>query len=261
MSRRERLESSRDRTPRAVRRTRRSPRLAELEPLEARALLTSLPTVLNGPVSAITSTGATLSATLNPSGSTATAGFEYFTSPTFVPTVPTVRCTTPPGLDRPSVGAVDASSNLYVIDANGPSVKKIAPDGTTTTVGSGFRAPQDVAVDTLGNVLCLRQEQRGHRGGQTRRLDVDRRLGLPRACRRGGRRFGQPLRRQRLIPWSRSSPTDRGRRSPRSQAPSRAWRSTRSGTCSMLIPSWVKWSSCPPRPWRRPPRRPLVRAA
>ncbi|MBV8147849.1 MAG: hypothetical protein JO092_02015 [Candidatus Eremiobacteraeota bacterium] len=41
---------------------------------------------------------------------------------------------------------------VYVADTDNNAVKKVAPDGTITTIGSGFGYPNGVAVDTLGNV-------------------------------------------------------------------------------------------------------------
>ena len=66
----------------------------------------------------------------------------------------------------PSGIAIDANRNLYVADTANHRIRKIAPDGTVTTLaGSGqpgnadgpageaqFRAPEGVAVDADGNV-------------------------------------------------------------------------------------------------------------
>jgi len=56
------------------------------------------------------------------------------------------------GFRSPDGVAVDAAGNVYVADAGNNAVKKIAPDGTITTLGSGFTQPGGVAVDAAGNV-------------------------------------------------------------------------------------------------------------
>ena len=48
--------------------------------------------------------------------------------------------------------AVDGVGNVYVADSGGNRVVKAAPDGTQTTLGSGFSNPCGVAVDSAGNV-------------------------------------------------------------------------------------------------------------
>ena len=94
------------------RQTRNGRRQAWLvETLESRTLLTSPPTILDGPASAITTTSATLSASLVPNSSTATVAFEYSTDPSFKPTVSTVRYSIPAGFNNPSGIAVDSSGN------------------------------------------------------------------------------------------------------------------------------------------------------
>jgi uncharacterized protein (TIGR03437 family) len=50
--------------------------------------------------------------------------------------------------------AVDATGNLYIADTGNQSVRKVTPDGTTTTVaGNGqLNGPEGVAVDAAGNL-------------------------------------------------------------------------------------------------------------
>jgi sugar lactone lactonase YvrE len=62
-------------------------------------------------------------------------------------TVPTPGVTSPFGL------AVDQAGDAYVTDNSGGSaVIKVTPNGTVTSVGSGFYSPQGVTVDNDGNV-------------------------------------------------------------------------------------------------------------
>ncbi len=71
-------------------------------------------------------------------------------------------------VNAPSGVAVDATGNVYIADSNNNRIRKVAPGGTITTFagtgGTGFSgdgglatsatiySPQDVAVDTSGNV-------------------------------------------------------------------------------------------------------------
>lgn len=73
--------------------------------------------------------------------------------------------------DNPSDVAVDATGNVYVADRNNNAIRKIAPDGTTTTLAGGsgmgyadgpgataqFADPSGVAVDGIGNVYVAEQ--------------------------------------------------------------------------------------------------------
>lgn len=68
--------------------------------------------------------------------------------------------------NTPSALAVDAEDNLYVADTGNNAIRKVAPDGTVTTIAGGgqqgledgearsarFNAPVGVAVDKEGNV-------------------------------------------------------------------------------------------------------------
>jgi len=71
------------------------------------------------------------------------------------------------GFVSPCGLAMDASGNLFVADAEGNRIRKIAPDATVTTVaGTGqpgyidgpgslaqFKLPQQIAIDAQGNLL------------------------------------------------------------------------------------------------------------
>jgi Glycine rich protein/NHL repeat len=56
------------------------------------------------------------------------------------------------GPSSPQHVAVDKKGNVYVSDPNATSIKKIAPDGTVTSLGSGLNNPEGVGVDASGNV-------------------------------------------------------------------------------------------------------------
>jgi sugar lactone lactonase YvrE len=51
----------------------------------------------------------------------------------------------------PSALTIDASGNLYVIDAN-RFIRKISPTGVVSTLAAGFNGPQGLATDATGNV-------------------------------------------------------------------------------------------------------------
>ncbi len=107
------------------------------------------PTVATGAASAITATGATLNATVNPQGSTTTALFQYSTSPTFTPTVAT---TIGSGFSGPTGVAVGAGGDVYVADPSNQEVYEVLPNGTISTFGI-FTAPTGIAVDAAGDVF------------------------------------------------------------------------------------------------------------
>jgi len=53
----------------------------------------------------------------------------------------------------PTSVAVDSSGNVYVAEANNPNLRKIAPDGTVSTITSvTFTAPEGLAVDSADNL-------------------------------------------------------------------------------------------------------------
>lgn len=106
------------------------------------------PLVTTQAASGVQSTSATLNATVNPADSETTVFFEYGTDPQFegvnVSTVaggingyqegngPAARFNQPRGL------ATDAAGNIYVADAMNHRIRRIAPDGTSTTIaGTG----------------------------------------------------------------------------------------------------------------------------
>jgi hypothetical protein len=108
------------------------------------------PAVATGAATSVTTTGATLSATVNPNGSTTTARFQYSTDPTFTPTVQTQVGS---GFLNPQAVAIDALGDVFVADSNANAVKEVLPDGTIRTIGSGFVNPVSVAVDAVGDVF------------------------------------------------------------------------------------------------------------
>jgi uncharacterized protein (TIGR03437 family) len=56
-------------------------------------------------------------------------------------------------LSDPQGVAIDAAGDIFVADTGKNRVLKIAPDGTQSTIGSGFSQPQGVFVDNAGNVF------------------------------------------------------------------------------------------------------------
>ena len=60
-------------------------------------------------------------------------------------------------LNHPSGVAADASGNLYIADRDNARVRRVAVDGTITTVaaGAGWVTPSGVSVDAAGNVYVV----------------------------------------------------------------------------------------------------------
>jgi sugar lactone lactonase YvrE len=58
------------------------------------------------------------------------------------------------GIARPVGAAVDAHGTIYVADECGGAVWRVAHSGTVTQLG-GFSMPDDVAFDSLGNLLVI----------------------------------------------------------------------------------------------------------
>jgi uncharacterized delta-60 repeat protein/uncharacterized repeat protein (TIGR01451 family) len=123
------------------------------------------PSVSTGPAT-ITGTTAQLSATVNPNGVTSNAGFQYSTDPSLPQTdVTVVAGQTTQGysdgagsaavFNFPQGVAIDLSGNLFVADLDNRAIRKIAPDGTVTTLAgasAGFYDPWGIATDQQGNV-------------------------------------------------------------------------------------------------------------
>ena len=116
----------------------------------ASSFLTTTTTVVTGPATSITTSGATLGATVNPNGTATAPAFQYSTSPLFTPTVQT---NVGSGFLSSYGVAVDAAGDVFVADSDNSAVKEVLPNGTITTIGSGFAAPRGVAVDGAGDVF------------------------------------------------------------------------------------------------------------
>ena len=108
------------------------------------------PTVALGAVSSVTTTEATLNATVNANGYSTSAYFQYSTSPAFTPIVAT---TIGSGLSEPYSVAVDPAGNVYVSDTGASEVEEILPNLTVKTIGSGFSYQGGIAVDAAGDVF------------------------------------------------------------------------------------------------------------
>jgi DNA-binding beta-propeller fold protein YncE len=55
-------------------------------------------------------------------------------------------------LSAPYGLALDASSNLFIADLGNRRIRRIATNGTISTVATGFTSPRNVAVDLAGNL-------------------------------------------------------------------------------------------------------------
>jgi uncharacterized protein (TIGR03437 family) len=56
-------------------------------------------------------------------------------------------------LRQPQAVALDATGSLYIADTGKDRIRKVTPDGSQSTVGSGLKQPTGVAVDADGNVF------------------------------------------------------------------------------------------------------------
>ena len=108
------------------------------------------PTVATGAASAITPTGATLNATVNPDGYST---MRCSSSPPARRSRPPSRPPSARGSATSSGVAVDAAGDVFVADAADNAVNEVLPDGTINTIGSGFSRPAGVAVDAAGDVF------------------------------------------------------------------------------------------------------------
>src|SRR5262249_31732673 len=108
-----------------------------------------LPSVTTGAATAVSTTGATLNATINPNRASTSALFQVSTDPSFQPHDTTIA-------GGASDVAVDAHGDVFIATGNGNSVEEALPDGTTQTVGS-FSNPTGVAVDAAGDVFVAEQ--------------------------------------------------------------------------------------------------------
>jgi hypothetical protein len=114
------------------------------------AVAPAKPIVATAATTSVSTTSATLNASVNPDGSTTTAVFQYSTSPAFTPTV---ASSIGSGLGDPFGVALDGSGDVFVADTGNNAVEEVLPNGTVTPIGSGFSAPYGVAVDAAGDVF------------------------------------------------------------------------------------------------------------
>lgn len=91
-------------------------------------------------------------------------------------------------LNHPSGVAVDASGNLYIADRDNARVRRMAADGTITTVAAsaGWAAPSGVTVDAAGNIYVvdtgLKQVLRITPAGDAKRVATSLTLTAPAAA-------------------------------------------------------------------------------
>lgn len=131
-----------------------------LEGLEDRTLLAG-PTIVTMPtVTSITSTGATLTATINANGGSNNISFEYATSPSLVPDIVTTLAgsvrhsgsfdgaNSDALFDAPQGVAVDtATGDIYVADTSNDTIREITSWGLVTTL-AGSAGQLDIADGT-----------------------------------------------------------------------------------------------------------------
>jgi len=91
-------------------------------------------------------------------------------------------------LNHPSGVALDASGNLYIADRDNARVRRVAPDGTITTVAAtaDWVAPSGVSVDAAGNIYVvdtgLKQVLQITPAGATKRVAASLTLTAPAAA-------------------------------------------------------------------------------
>ena len=219
--------------PRSCRQWRRRRRRSwALERLEGKFLLSLLtpPMVTTGSASPISATGATVSGTVNPEGSTTTARFQYSTSTAFTPTVTT---TIGSGFNHPEGVAVDAAGDVFVADTDNSAVKEVLPNGTIKTIGSGFALPEGVAVDAAGDVFVA---DYGHAPSRRSCPTAPSTPSAPGSAARGAWPSTQPATSSSpttaTAPSRRSCPTAPSPPSAPGSSSRRAWRWTRPATSS-----------------------------
>ncbi|PJJ83119.1 T9SS type B sorting domain-containing protein [Mucilaginibacter auburnensis] len=59
--------------------------------------------------------------------------------------------------DTPTAVGIDNAGNLYVADTGNGAVRKIATDGTVTTVATGLDRPRELRVDATNNIYVIAQ--------------------------------------------------------------------------------------------------------
>ena len=110
----------------------------------------ALPTVTTGTSSAVGATGATVSGTVNPNGTTASTWFQYSTDPSLTPTV---RSTIGSGFSHPDGVAANAAGYIAVADTGNSTVKLVTPGGSVVTFLDPFSGPTGVAIDSAGDIF------------------------------------------------------------------------------------------------------------
>jgi hypothetical protein len=106
------------------------------------------PTVTTSAATAIKASGATLSGTVNPNGTTSTVLFQYSTSMSFIPSQATTLLS---GLRANQGIAADGVGDVFYVEYG--IMSEILPDRTIKTVGSEFGDVNGIAVDAFGDVF------------------------------------------------------------------------------------------------------------